>query len=80
MPTFTSKDGTSIAYDVRGSGPAVILIDGAWCGRNMGPMPKLAPLLAPHFTVYNYDRRAPVATAASPPIIRPTAETGVWPR
>ncbi|MBN9308603.1 alpha/beta hydrolase [Devosia sp.] len=58
MPSFTSKDGTTIAYDVRGSGPAVILIDGAWCGRNMGPMPRLAPLLAPHFTVYNYDRRS----------------------
>ena len=48
MNTFTSRDGTRIAYDVRGSGPAVILIDGAWCGRNMGPMPKLAPLLAPY--------------------------------
>jgi pimeloyl-ACP methyl ester carboxylesterase len=58
MNTFTSRDGTTIAYDVRGTGPAVILIDGAWCGRNMGPMPKLAPLLAPHFTVYNYDRRS----------------------
>ena len=57
MPSFISADGTSIAYDVRGSGPALILIDGAFCGRNMGPMPKLAPLLAPHFTVYNYDRR-----------------------
>lgn len=58
MLTFNSADGTRIAYDKRGSGPAVILIDGAWCGRNMGPMPKLAPLLAPHFTVYNYDRRS----------------------
>jgi pimeloyl-ACP methyl ester carboxylesterase len=58
MHTITSRDGTRIAYDVQGSGPAVILIDGAWCGRNMGPMPKLAPLLAPHFTVYNYDRRS----------------------
>lgn len=57
MPTFTSRDGTRIAYDVRGQGEPVILIDGAFCGRNMGPMPKLAPLLAPHFTVYNYDRR-----------------------
>ena len=57
MHSFTSKDGTRIAYDVQGSGPALILIDGAFCGRNMGPMPKLAPLLAPHFTVYNYDRR-----------------------
>jgi pimeloyl-ACP methyl ester carboxylesterase len=58
MYTITSKDGTRIVYDVQGTGPAVILIDGAWCGRNMGPMPKLAPLLAPHFTVYNYDRRS----------------------
>lgn len=58
MPFLTSRDGTRIAYDVQGKGPAVILIDGAWCGRNMGPMPKLAPLLAPHFTVYNYDRRS----------------------
>ena len=57
MPTFTSADGTEIAYDVRGSGAPLILVDGAFCGRNMGPMPKLAPLLAPHFTVYNYDRR-----------------------
>lgn len=57
MHSFTSKDGTRIAYDAQGSGPALILIDGAFCGRNMGPMPKLAPLLAPHFTVYNYDRR-----------------------
>ncbi len=57
MPSFASADGTTIAYDVRGSGPALILIDGAFCGRNMGPMPKLAPLLAPPFTVYNYDRR-----------------------
>lgn len=58
MHTITSRDGTRIAYDRQGSGPAVILIDGAWCGRNMGPMPKLAPLLVPHFTVYNYDRRS----------------------
>jgi pimeloyl-ACP methyl ester carboxylesterase len=57
VPFAVSRDGTRIAYDVQGSGPALILIDGAFCGRNMGPMPKLAPLLAPHFTVYNYDRR-----------------------
>ncbi len=29
MHSFTSKDGTRIAYDVQGSGPALILIDGA---------------------------------------------------
>ena len=37
--------------------PAVILVDGALCSRAFGPMPKLAPLLARHFTVYVYDRR-----------------------
>jgi pimeloyl-ACP methyl ester carboxylesterase len=52
-----SKDGTAIAYGRTGSGPALILVDGALCSRSFGPMPKLAPLLAPHFTVYTYDRR-----------------------
>jgi pimeloyl-ACP methyl ester carboxylesterase len=35
----------------------VILVDGALCSRSFGPMPKLAPLLARHFTVFTYDRR-----------------------
>lgn len=53
----TSRDGTAIAFDRLGSGPALILVDGALCSRAFGPMPKLAPLLASHFTVYIYDRR-----------------------
>jgi len=53
----TSKDGTSIAYDKSGIGFPVILVDGALCSRAFGPMPELAKLLAPHFTVINYDRR-----------------------
>jgi pimeloyl-ACP methyl ester carboxylesterase len=57
MSEVTSKDGTRIAYDRSGSGPALILIDGALCSRAFGPSPRLAPLLAPHFTVYAYDRR-----------------------
>jgi pimeloyl-ACP methyl ester carboxylesterase len=57
MHTIRSKDGTPIAYERLGAGPAVILVDGALCSRAFGPMPKLAPLLAPHFTVYWYDRR-----------------------
>jgi pimeloyl-ACP methyl ester carboxylesterase len=57
MTTVTSKDGTQIAYETKGSGPAVILVDGALCYRSFGPMPHLAELLAPHFTVYTYDRR-----------------------
>ena len=57
MSEVRSKDGTRIAYDRSGSGPALILVDGALCSRRFGPSPKLAPLLAPHFTVYAYDRR-----------------------
>jgi pimeloyl-ACP methyl ester carboxylesterase len=33
------------------------LVDGALCSRAFGPSPKLAPLLAQHFTVFAYDRR-----------------------
>ena len=57
MDTALSRDGTSIVYDRVGSGPAVILVDGAFCSRAFGPMPKLAPLLASDFTVISYDRR-----------------------
>jgi pimeloyl-ACP methyl ester carboxylesterase len=57
MNTLISKDGTRIAYEKFGSGPALILVDGALCSRQFGPMPKLAPLLASRFTVYIYDRR-----------------------
>jgi pimeloyl-ACP methyl ester carboxylesterase len=58
MIKIISKDGTLIIYNKTGSGPAVILVDGAFCSRNFGPMPKLAPLLAKSFTVFRYDRRA----------------------
>jgi pimeloyl-ACP methyl ester carboxylesterase len=55
--TVISRDGTTITYDQRGSGPALVLVDGALCSRAQGPMPELADLLATEFTVYNYDRR-----------------------
>jgi pimeloyl-ACP methyl ester carboxylesterase len=55
--TVTSKDGTEIAYDQQGEGPAVILVAGALCTRLSWSGPELARLLAPQFTVYNYDRR-----------------------
>lgn len=57
MNAVTSKDGTPIAFERSGSGPALILVDGALCSRALGPAPKLAPLLARHFSVYMYDRR-----------------------
>ncbi len=57
MNKVTSKDGTKIAYEKQGTGPAVILVDGAICYQSFGPMSELAGLLAPHFTVSTYDRR-----------------------
>ena len=55
MDRVKSKDGTPIAFDKRGQGPAVIFVDGAMSTRS-GKV-DLAELLAPHFTVYAYDRR-----------------------
>ena len=58
MPTVTSTDGTNIAFDRVGSGPALILVSGATAYRAFDPsMAHLAELLGKHFTVYNYDRR-----------------------
>jgi alpha-beta hydrolase superfamily lysophospholipase len=57
MPTVTSADGTEIAYTVSGSGPALVLVDGALCSREMGVTPTLLPEVARHFTVNAYDRR-----------------------
>jgi pimeloyl-ACP methyl ester carboxylesterase len=55
--TVTSRDGTTIAYDRSGEGPAVILIGGATGVRRHPMMVELAAALAEHFTVINYDRR-----------------------
>jgi pimeloyl-ACP methyl ester carboxylesterase len=53
----TSADGTRIAYEVHGSGPALVLVDGALCQRSMGPARPLAEQLATSFAVHVYDRR-----------------------
>src|SRR6266511_3177385 len=57
MPTITSPDGTAIAYERAGSGPPLVLVDGAMCYRAAGPMRPLAAALHGTFTVYTYDRR-----------------------
>jgi pimeloyl-ACP methyl ester carboxylesterase len=51
----TSADGTAIAFDRIGSGPALILIGGAFNDRRTPAA--LAEELASEFTVYTYDRR-----------------------
>jgi pimeloyl-ACP methyl ester carboxylesterase len=55
MKTVMSKDGTSIAFDQSGQGPALILVIGAMGTRL--DVTGLARALAPHFTVFAYDRR-----------------------
>lgn len=58
MRTVTSKDGTTIAFDQVGQGPPVIFVDGGLQYRAFDQgMTPLAELLAPHFTVFHYDRR-----------------------
>ena len=57
MSTVISKDGTRIAYDKTGSGPALIVVDGAMGYRALFGLNLLAEQLAEHFTVYAYDRR-----------------------
>jgi hypothetical protein len=55
--TALSDDGTEIAYDKQGAGPALIVVDGAMCNRSSGTKPALVELLATRLTVYSYDRR-----------------------
>ena len=55
MRTVISKDGTPIAFDQSGQGPALILVAGATATRVAAA--SLAAALAPHFTVFAYDRR-----------------------
>jgi pimeloyl-ACP methyl ester carboxylesterase len=55
VESVRSEDGTIIAFDRLGDGPPIVLV----CGGSVDRMSNapLAALLAPHFTVFNYDRR-----------------------
>jgi pimeloyl-ACP methyl ester carboxylesterase len=55
MQKVTSKDGTAIAFDRTGHGPALILVSGALGDRSAAMA--LTPLLSPRFAVLAYDRR-----------------------
>lgn len=54
MSTVISKDGSKVAYEKSGSGPALVIVSAMPDRSANAP---LVELLAPHFTVYNYDRR-----------------------
>ena len=53
----TSKDGTRIAFERAGSGPLLVLVDGALCFREFGPGRDVSAQLTDRFTVVIYDRR-----------------------
>jgi pimeloyl-ACP methyl ester carboxylesterase len=67
MKTTRSKDGTRIAYDVYGGGPALIYITGASCFRTFRPVVQSARAFAGEFAVYNYDRRGRGDSGDTPP-------------
>ena len=55
MDVVRSADGTRIAFDRSGRGPALVLVVGAMCDRSSTKT--LAAGLGSLFTVYEYDRR-----------------------
>lgn len=68
MKTVQSADGTTIAFDQLGKGPALILVGGALEQRAMNSeTAQLAPRLSEHFTVLHYDRRGRGDSTDTPP-------------
>ena len=65
MQQVRSKDGTTIAFDRSGKGPAVILVGGALSDRAAAR--PLTALLNKHFTVVAYDRRGRGDSGDTPP-------------
>jgi pimeloyl-ACP methyl ester carboxylesterase len=57
MQRVFSQDGTQIAYDVAGDGPALILVGGALSFRGFEGAREMIALLAPQFTAISFDRR-----------------------
>lgn len=52
-----SADGVPIAWQRRGSGPPLVIVDPVLMDRTTSVAATLADLLAEHHTVYTYDRR-----------------------
>src|SRR5512135_3271536 len=65
MQTVGSADGTTIAFDRSGQGPALILVAAASATRLAEA--SLAAALAPNFTVFAYDRRGRGDSGDTPP-------------
>ena len=62
-----SSDGTRIAFERVGAGPALVMVDAAGNYRDFRPLRAPVELLAEHFTVYLYDRRGRGDSGDTPP-------------
>ena len=62
-----SSDGTTIAFERFGDGPALIAVDAAGSYRDFRPLRAPVERLAEHFTVHLYDRRGRGASGDTPP-------------
>ncbi|GAA4463687.1 alpha/beta fold hydrolase [Phytohabitans houttuyneae] len=67
MDKVISRDGTSIAYERVGSGPALIAVDAAGNYSGFRALPAPVELLSADFTVYVYDRRGRGASTDTAP-------------
>jgi pimeloyl-ACP methyl ester carboxylesterase len=65
--TVRSKDGTVIAYQRAGAGPAIVLVDPALGYRAFDNLRGLGERLAADFTVYSYERRGRGASGDTRP-------------
>jgi pimeloyl-ACP methyl ester carboxylesterase len=63
----TSADGTTIAFERMGAGPAIITVDPAGSYRDFRPLRAPVELLAADFTVYVYNRRGRGASTDAMP-------------
>jgi pimeloyl-ACP methyl ester carboxylesterase len=61
----TSADGTKIAYEITGSGPTLVIVEGALCHRAMGTGKAVTAELASSYSVVGYDRRGRGESEAS---------------
>jgi pimeloyl-ACP methyl ester carboxylesterase len=68
MKKVRSADGTAIAFETVGEGPALVLVGGAFNDRTARASgTPLAALLASRFTVFSYDRRGRGDSGDTPP-------------
>jgi pimeloyl-ACP methyl ester carboxylesterase len=65
MQTLRSRDGTHIAFETSGAGPALVVVNGGLSDRSA--VAPLRPLLDPHFTLFAYDRRGRGDSGDTPP-------------